>query len=250
MVEAEGLRKTFLGKKGEEVHALNDVSFTAKPGEVFGLIGDNGAGKTTALRIISTLIFPTAGRVRVDGKDVSANPIEVRKSLGILSGSTGLYARMTPKSFLEYFAQLFGIAPTDRESRVAEVIERFRLKDFLNRPCDQLSTGQKQRVGLARVTLHNPPVLLLDEPTAGLDVQASQGVLEFVEDCRRDGKTIIYCSHIMTEVERLCDSVVILHEGRICASGTVASLKAEAGEQSMESAFLKLIGYRPEEGAK
>lgn len=244
MVQVEGLTKTFPGKKGASVHALVDVSFTAEPGQVFGLIGDNGAGKTTALRIVSTLIEPTRGKAAVCGVDCHTNSIGVRKNLGILSGSTGLYGRLTPTAMLAYFARLFGTPESDVRATVSASIDRFQIGDFKDRPCDQLSTGQKQRVGLARATIHNPQVILMDEPTNGLDVQSSQSVLEFVEGLRTQGKTIIYCSHIMSEVERLCDKLVILHEGRICASGTVDELKSQSGQSTMELAFLNLIGYQ------
>lgn len=244
MVEVESLSKTFPGKKGKSVHALADVSFMAPAGHVFGLIGDNGAGKTTALRIISTLIEPTSGKAAVCGQSCHKSPIEVRKNLGILSGSTGLYGRLTPTAMLTYFARLFGASESSVQSVVKTAIDRFQIGEFQDRPCDQLSTGQKQRVGLARATIHNPQVILMDEPTNGLDVQSSQSVLEFVEELRTQGKTIIYCSHIMSEVERLCDNLVILHEGKICATGTVNELKTKSGQPTMELAFLNLIGYK------
>ncbi len=244
MVQVEAVSKTFAGKKGAVVSALSNVSFQAKEGEIFGLIGDNGAGKTTALRIISTLIEPTEGRAKVGGYDCKTNPIDVRKNLGILSGSTGLYGRLTPVALLTYFARLFGESESTVKAKVQKSVEEFHISEFMDRPCDQLSTGQKQRVSLARATIHDPQVMLMDEPTNGLDVQSSQGVLEFVENLRKSGKTVIYCSHIMSEVERLCDNIVILHEGKICASGTVAELKSQVGETSMEKAFLALIGYK------
>jgi len=246
MVIVNELVKEFNPKKKEKVIAVKGISFEAKEGEIFGLIGDNGAGKTTTLRVLSTLISPTSGTVTVGGKDVVADSTAVRASLGFLSGTTGLYARLNPRDLLRYFGGLYGLVEPDLTKRINYLIDRFQIGDFADRQCDRLSTGQKQRVGLARAIIHSPKILFLDEPTAGLDVQASQGVLEFIEGARNQGHTIIFCTHIMTEVERLCDRVVILHEGRIVGSGTVDEIKAQAGEESMEKAFLKIVDYKPE----
>lgn len=257
MVEVSNLRKTFTGPKkssfslspapaGEQkgnVNAVDGISFTAKPGQVFGLIGDNGAGKTTTLRMLSTVISPTGGTAKVAGHDVVNDPAKVRSSIGFVSGTTGLYARLTPREILTYFGSLYGLEGEKLKSRVSELIEELHITPFADRLVDKLSTGQKQRVGIARTVLHDPPVLFLDEPTSGLDVQASQGMMEFIESSRAKGKVVIFSSHIMSEVERLCDWLVVLHQGKIVGEGTVESLKQQTGKATFEQAFLSLVGF-------
>ena len=247
IIQVEGLVKEFKVPKKESVKAINEISFSVNQGEIFGLIGDNGAGKTTTLRVMSTLIAPSQGKVEVCGLDVVKNSTEVRCSIGFLSGTTGLYGRLNAREILRYFGSLYGLTGNTLKSRINELVDQFGLEEFLNRPCDQLSTGQKQRVNLARAIIHKPPLLFLDEPTSGLDVQASQGVLEFIEHSRSEGVTIVFCSHIMTEVERLCDRVVILHAGKIMGRGSIAEIKAQTGESTMERAFLNLVGYTRKE---
>jgi sodium transport system ATP-binding protein len=257
MVEVVNLRKTFREPKKSpfakpsadaterkgSVNAVDGISFTAKPGQVFGLIGDNGAGKTTTLRMLSTVIAPTGGSANVAGYDVTKDPAKVRASIGFISGTTGLYGRLTPREILTYFGGLYGLEGQQLKGRVNELISELEISEFADRPCDKLSTGQKQRVGIARTVLHNPPVLFLDEPTSGLDVRASQGMMEFIERSRDSGKTVIFSSHIMSEVERLCDWLVVLHEGRIVGEGTVASLKEQTGKSTFEQTFLALVGF-------
>lgn len=247
IVQVEGLIKEFTTPKKEIVKAVDDISFNVEQGEIFGLIGDNGAGKTTTLRVMSTLIEPTHGNVEVCGLNVKKDSTEVRKSIGFLSGTTGLYGRLSPKDILRYFGGLYGLKGTTLTNRINDLRDQFGIADFFDRACDQLSTGQKQRVNLARAIIHQPRLLFLDEPTSGLDVQSSQGVLEFIESSRRDGVTIVFCSHIMTEVERLCDRVVILHAGKIMGRGTVPELKEMTGQSTMERAFLQLVGYSHDE---
>lgn len=247
MIEVRDLTKAFPVPKGPDVVAVDHITFTVPKGIIFGLIGDNGAGKTTTLRMLSTVIQPTGGSASVNGYDVQKDPESVRRSIGFLSGTTGLYGRLTPIEVLQYFGELYGMERTALKNRIDELVNDLSLGEFIDRKCEQLSTGQKQRVGIARVVLHNPSVLFLDEPTSGLDVQSSQAVMEFIEGARNAGKTVVYSSHIMSEVERLCDDVVILHEGKICGAGSPASLKSQTGEQSMEKAFLSLVGYRREE---
>lgn len=243
MIRVENLVKEYRDSKKGIVRALNGISFEANPGEIFGLIGDNGAGKTTTLRILSTVLSPTSGTVTIDGLDVVSQAAEVRSHFGFISGTTGLYARLTPRETLIYFGGLYGLSANEAKRRTNELIETMKLEDFADRMCDKLSTGQKQRVGIARTVLHNPPVLFLDEPTSGLDVAGSQGMMEFVEEARNQGKTIIFSSHHMSEVERLCDRMVVMHEGVIRGAGTPESLKQETGQPSLEKAFLKLVDY-------
>lgn len=244
MIAVENLAKEYRDGKKAVVRALDGITFEARSGEIFGLIGDNGAGKTTTLRILSTVLEPTSGSASVAGVDVIRDPAGVRRRIGFTSGTTGLYGRLTPRETLQYFGGLYAMTGSELRDRINFLIDQLQIGEFADRPCDRLSTGQKQRVGIARTVLHDPPVLFLDEPTVGLDVAASQGMMEFVEDAREQGKTIVFCSHNMAEVERLCDRIVVLHEGRIRGSGTAAEVKAQTGQETLEKAFLTLVEYK------
>ncbi|MEN0062705.1 MAG: ATP-binding cassette domain-containing protein [Myxococcota bacterium] len=237
MIEVDGLFKQFPGPP--VVTAVDGVSFTARAGEVLGLLGPNGAGKTTTLRMLVTLLTPDEGTVRVDGFDTRHAPDQVRAGIGYLSGSTQLYRRLTVREVLRYFGRLQGLSNV--KDRVDQLIERFGLQEYANVRCERLSTGNTQRVNVARAVIHDPPVLVLDEPTAGLDVIAAQTVLEFVEEARGQGHCVVYSTHIMSEAERLCDRLVILHEGRALASGTLDTLREATGEHYLESIFLALV---------
>lgn len=242
MVHVENLSKHFTDSKRGVVKAVDGVSFEAKPGEIFGLLGVNGAGKTTTLRMLSTVIRPTSGRASVGGYDVVTQGEDVRKGIGFMSTSTALYGRLTSKEMLEYFGGLYGLEGAKLKERLDFVIEKLQLHEFLDRLCDKLSTGQKQRVSIARTILHDPPVLFFDEPTAGLDVVTSQTVLGFIEEARDHGKTVIFSTHIMSEAERLCDHIAVVHDGHIRGEGTVASLKEETRHATLEKAFLCIVG--------
>lgn len=243
MVETVGITKTFHDAKRGDVRACEDVTLRALPGEIFVLLGVNGAGKTTLLRILSTVLEATSGTASVNGHDVATAPERVRASIGFLSGTTALYGRLTAREALEYFGRLYGLDGEQLRARLSYAFERLDLHDFADRLCDKLSTGQKQRVSIARTILHDPPVLFFDEPTSGLDVVTSQAIMEFVEEARAAGKTVIYCSHIMSEADRLADRIAIIHEGRICYAGSPQDLKNGAATHDMERAFLHAIGY-------
>jgi sodium transport system ATP-binding protein len=243
MVQTEGLAKHFTDAKGNVVKAVDGISFQAHPGKIFGLLGCNGAGKTTALRILSTVIRPTAGTATVAGIDVLSHPELVRSKIGFMSTSTALYGRLQSREVIEYFGGLYGLTGAKLKERVDYVVDKLQINEFADRLCDKLSTGQKQRVNIARTILHDPPVLFFDEPTAGLDVVLSQTVMEFIEEARDMGKTIVFSTHIMSEVERLCDHVAIIDKGKLHGEGTVEELKAQAGETSLEKAFLKLVEF-------
>ena len=244
MIRVENLVKEYRDSKKGVVRALDGITFEANPGEIFGLIGDNGAGKTTTLRILSTVLTPTSGRAEIDGLDVVTHADEVRSHFGFISGTTGLYGRLTPRETLSYFGGLYGLTTETCKRRTDELITTLGIAEFADRQCDKLSTGQKQRVGIARTVLHNPPVLFLDEPTSGLDVASSQGIMEFIEQAKSEGKTVVFSSHHMAEVERLCDRLVVLHEGSIRGQGTVESIKADTGQDTLERAFLALVDYK------
>lgn len=248
MIVTDNLTKHFTDNKGGLVKAVDALSFEAKPGQVFGLLGCNGAGKTTTLRMLSTVLTPTGGRATVEGVDVVQHPDQVRAKIGFLSTSTALYGRLSARETLAYFGGLYGLSGATLKSRLDDVIARLEIGPFADRLCDKLSTGQKQRVSIARTVLHDPPVLFFDEPTAGLDVVASQAVLEFIEQARDRGKTVVFSTHIMSEVERLCDDIAVVNDGKLVGRGSVADLKATTHETTLEAAFLKLVGYAPELG--
>jgi len=241
MVEVEGLTKVFRDRKRGPVHAVDQISFQAHPGEVLGILGVNGAGKTTLLRMLATLLEPTSGTARVAGYDIKSEPQEVRRRLGFLSSSTALYGRLTGREMLHYFGSLYGLESRLLPRRVGDVIDLLDLGQFADRLCDRLSTGQKQRISLARTLLHDPQVLILDEPTAGLDVVASHAIVDYVWSCRREGKTILFSSHIMSEIERICERVVVVHQGEVVAAGKPDELRQDTGENALEAAFLRLI---------
>lgn len=243
MVSVSNLRKEFRDSKGKTVHAVDGVSFEAAPGQILGVLGVNGAGKTTLLRMLSTVLTPTSGSASVAGHNVLAEPQKVRANIGFMSTSTALYGRLTPRETLRFFGELYGFAGAALESRVDALIEKFDIGSFSDRLFDKLSTGERQRVSIARTVIHDPPVLFFDEPTAGLDVVTSQTVFEFIEACRDQGKTVLFSTHYMAEAERLCNSVVVIHQGRIRGAGTIDGLKAKTGQPTMEKVFLSLVEF-------
>jgi sodium transport system ATP-binding protein len=241
MVMTDGLSKHFHDPKRGIVRAVEQVSLKAVPGQVFGLLGVNGAGKTTLLRMLSTVIKPSEGRAEVAGFDVVKQPEEVRRNIGFMSSSTALYGRLTAREMIAYFGGLYGLQRQELARRMDAVIERLAIGPFADGLCDRLSTGQKQRVSIARTILHDPPVLFFDEPTSGLDVVTSQTVMTFIEEQRTEGKTVVFSTHIMSEAERLCDHIAIIHGGVIRGEGTVDELRQQAGENVLEKAFLKIV---------
>lgn len=248
MVQTNQISKTFRDPKRGEIHAVRQVDFQAVPGQIHGLLGVNGAGKTTLLRMLSTVIRPTGGSGSVAGYDLLAHSESIRANIGFLSTSTALYGRLTAREMLEYFAGLYGFQGAQAKERVAQAIATTDVTPFQDQLCDKLSTGQKQRVSIARAVLHDPPVLFFDEPTAGLDILHAQTVMEFVENARDQGKTIVLSTHIMSEVERLCDQVTVIHDGVVCGIGTPEELRRQTAQPSLEKAFLSLV--RPVQEAK
>lgn len=246
MVRTHELSKEFADPKKGKFKAVENVSFTAEPGQITGLLGVNGAGKTTTLRMLSTIISPSHGSAEVAGFDIIKDPSKVRANIGFMSTSTALYGRLTALEMIDYFGTLYGLEGQRLKERLEYVTDKLKLKEFGDRLCDKLSTGQKQRVSIARTILHDPQVLFFDEPTAGLDVVTSQTVMEFIEESRDLGKTIVFSTHIMSEVERLCDHVTIIHGGKIVHDGTPKSMHEVSGEKSLEKAFLSLVGYKSE----
>jgi len=237
VVEVKGLTKRF-----NRLTAVENVDFTARPGEILGLLGENGAGKTTTLRVLATVLAPTSGDVVVNGFSVARQAQQVRASIGFISSEAGLYDRLTARENVAYFGRLHGIPRPVLNDRIDALFDWLDLKDVADRRVGKFSKGMKQKVCIARAIIHDPPVLLLDEPTAGLDVTAIHAVDQFILRAKGEGRTIIFSSHVMSEVEKLCDRVAIIHRGSIIAGGTMDELKAK--RERFEDVFLRLIGGR------
>jgi sodium transport system ATP-binding protein len=241
MIEVVGLSKTFRDPAGRPVHAVDGVSFSANPGEILGLLGPNGAGKTTTLRILCTLLKPTAGTARVAGYDVVREPGLVRQHVGFLSATTGVYDRMTAREMVDYYGRLNGLSGEQLELRTKELFDALGMHDIRDVRGSKMSTGQKQKVSIARALVHDPPVLILDEPTNGLDVLVQRSVLQQVRALRDRGKCVVYSTHIFREVEKLCDRVAIIHRGRVLDAGTLPELRDRHHEDDLEELFFGLI---------
>jgi sodium transport system ATP-binding protein len=245
MIQVESLTRRFDLPGGGEVLAVDAVSFHVQAGEVYGLLGPNGAGKTTTLRMILGLLLPTAGWATIGGFRSSERPDEVKRRVGLVSASAGLYPHLSVHEMLLFFADLYGCDAGRAKDELARLARLLDLTELLGRRCATLSTGQKQRVNLARALIHRPPVLLLDEPTLGLDVLGSQVVAEFVAHLRNEGKSVILTTHRLDEAERLCDRFGLLHRGRLVSEGTLAQLRAETGCEGLVDMFLKLARTGP-----
>lgn len=241
MIEARALCKNFQDKKRGVVRAVDHVSFTCHPGKIYGLLGANGAGKTTTLRLLATILEPTDGTAIVCGHDVVEQPEKVRSIVGFLSTATALYPRLTAQEMVEYFGRLNGLDNATLKKRVDEMFSRLDMNGFRDRRCDKLSTGMKQKTSIARTLVHDPPVMIFDEPTSGLDVMAARTIIDFIRECRDRGKTVIFSTHIMTEVEKLCDVIGIIHGGKLLAEGTLAELREKYAENDLEEIFVKII---------
>ena len=245
MIAVKQLSKSFQDKSRGTVHAVNGLSFEAQEGEIFGLLGSNGAGKTTTLRMLATILKPTSGTAVVAGHDVVNAPDQVRRSIGFLSGDMGLYHRLTPREVLMLFGQLAGLDRATARHRSAELIQRFDMGNYADSRIDNFSTGMRQRLAVARVVMHDPPVLILDEPTTGLDVPTAQIIEQFVVEAKRRGKCIIYSTHVMEEAEYLCDRIGVVHEGQLTALGTMDELRKRTGKHRLREVFLDLLNLTP-----
>jgi sodium transport system ATP-binding protein len=249
MIEARHLTKIFQDKKRGAVRAVDGVSFRCEPGRIYGLLGANGAGKTTTLRMLATILTPTSGGATVAGFDVVAHPEQARANLGFLSTATALYGRLTAREFVEYFGRLHGLEEEVLARRVDELLTRLEMNDFRDRRCEKLSTGMKQKTSIARVLVHDPQVMIFDEPTIGLDVMAARTIVSFIRDCRDQGKTVIFSTHVMSEVEKLCDRIGIIHAGRLLAEGTLEELRSRTGLHDLEEIFVHIAGAAGERAA-
>lgn len=241
MICVSQLTKCFSDLRRGSVAAVDNVSFDVQAGEIFGLLGPNGAGKTTCLRILSTVLTPTGGRATVAGYDVSTHPAEVRARIGFMSGNTGIYDRMTAWEMVEYYGRLYGIPEEALQQRIDGIFTTLQMQDFRDMLGSKMSTGMKQKVSIARTIVHDPPVLIFDEPTSGLDVLVARKVLAAIELLRDQGKSIVFSTHIMREVEKICDRIAIIHRGKILATGTVGELERQYDETDMEELFFDLV---------
>lgn len=241
-VSVTSLGKVYRDSSGTSVVGCHDISFTANYGSIFGVLGTNGAGKTTTLRMLATMLVPTEGTATIAGYDLRTNAQDVRRSIGFLSATTGIYGRLTAKEMLHYFAALHGFDQDEAEKRILEIAELLNLHDFLDRRCEKLSTGQRQRVSIGRTILHDPPVLVFDEPTSGLDILASAQIVQFMRDCRARGKCVLLSTHVMREAELLCDEMILIHQGEVRDRGSVAELQRRHGSSQLEVVFLRAIG--------
>jgi sodium transport system ATP-binding protein len=249
MIEAHALTKTFKDKKRGVITAVENVSFTCRPGQIYGLLGANGAGKTTTLRLLATLLKPSSGSASIAGYDVGTSPEKVRANVGFLAASTALYGRLTAREMIAYFGRLNGMEDPAIRARIDVLANELDMHEFLDRRCDKFSTGMKQKTSIARTLIHDPAVMVFDEPTLGLDVMTARAIVRFVRDCRNRGKTVIYSTHVMSEVEKLCDTVGIIHNGRLVAEGSLGQLQQKFGEQEMEEIFVKAVGGEAERNA-
>ncbi len=250
MIEVNHLYKEFvlskqqqkeLNTKESKAIAVNDISFTCQPGKVFSLLGPNGAGKTTTLRMLSTIFKPTSGSIQIAGIDAIKYPQEARAKIGFLTGSTGLYARLTPNEVIDYFASLYKVSASDLKERKDKLFTLLDMNDFQNKRIGKLSTGMKQKVSICRTMIHDPEVVIFDEPTSGLDVISAENIIELIKECKNQGKTVIFSSHIMSEVDLLCDDIAIIHKGNLLFNSTLTDFKNQMTTENLTTEFIKIV---------
>jgi len=241
MIHVRQLSKYYADLKRGKFVALDGVSFDALPGQIYGLLGPNGAGKTTVLRILSTILRPTGGTASINGRDVVTQPSQVRHQIGFMSANTAVYDRMTAWEMVEYFGRLYGMAEEPLRERMETLFARLQMNEIRDVLGAKMSTGMRQKVSIARAIVHDPPVLIFDEATSGLDVLVARALLQAVMELRDHGKCIVFSTHIMREAEKLCDRIAIMHRGHILAEGTLGELCERHQEQDLEELFFRLI---------
>jgi sodium transport system ATP-binding protein len=249
-VSVRDLTKAFYDESRGEVRAVDGIEFDCRAGEIFGLLGANGAGKTTTLRILATILKPTSGTASLMGYDVAGNPEAVRRNLGFSSSTTALYPRLTARETLEFFARINGCPENGVRERVERLIARFGIGEYADARVEKLSQGMKQKVSIARTVVHDPPVLIFDEPTVGLDVLNAIEMQKVIAEFRAEGKTIIFSTHIMSEAEKLCDRIAIIHRGRIHACDTLANLRTATGQHYLEDIFVFYVERACKDGGR
>ncbi|HRY84684.1 MAG TPA: ATP-binding cassette domain-containing protein, partial [Candidatus Cloacimonadota bacterium] len=245
MIEVRDLVKEFPKKDGSVYRAVNEVNFQANDGEIVCLLGVNGAGKTTTMRILSTVFQPNAGTALIQGYDIVRQAQQVRENLGFLSGDTGLYNRLRPREFISYFGKLYGMTQKTIDRRMEEMATLLDMKDFMDKKIEFLSSGMKQKVSIVRSIIHDPPVMIFDEPTSGLDILTARNIVAFIRQCREQGKCVLFSTHIMREAERLADRIVMIHQGRILANGTLDQLRAETDCTDLDDIFVHYVNADP-----
>ncbi len=241
MIEAQNLGKEFRDKERGVIHAVRNFSIRCAPGRIYGLLGANGAGKTTALRMLATILTPSSGTANVAGFDIRRSPEKARQNLGFLSTATALYGRLTAQEIVEYFGCLYGLEPSVARTRALALFDRLGVMSFKDRRCENLSTGMKQRVSIARMLVHDPPVMIFDEPTSGLDVISGRTIIGFIRECRHNGKTVIFSTHLMSEAEKLCDTIGIIHDGQLLAEGSLLELRHRYCLADLEDIFMQVV---------
>src|SRR5580692_1030618 len=244
MISVHELTKVFVTNNQEELVAVDHLTFCVRAGEVYGLLGPNGAGKTTTVRMILGLLNPTSGYAEVEGMRSSEFPEEVKRRVGLVSTSAGLYQWLSARELLLFFADLYGLPRERAEARLVELTQLMDLGPFLDQRCSTLSTGQKQRVQLARALIHDPPIMLLDEPTRGLDVFGSQAIFEYISHLRQEGRAVIVTTHRLDEAQRLCDRFGLMHRGRFVLEGTLEELRQKSGRDTIVEMFMEMTGHR------
>ena len=250
MIEVVDLKKEFTLSKQQKKElnttdnkaiAVDGVSFKCEPGKVFSLLGPNGAGKTTTLRMLSTIFKPTEGSITIAGIDAVKYPEEARRKIGFLTGSTGLYARLTPNELVEYFGSLYGLQKNEIIQRKEKLYDLLDMHDFQNKRIGKLSTGMKQKVSICRTMIHDPEVVIFDEPTSGLDVITAENIIRLISDCKKEGKTVIFSSHIMSEVDLLCDDLAIVHKGKLLFNDSMEAFKNQMQTENLTSEFIRIV---------
>jgi sodium transport system ATP-binding protein len=260
MIQIEHLKKTFpvprqkkespiqkLVQPRDKIHAVEDISFVCKPGRIFSLVGPNGAGKTTTLRIIATMLKPDSGNVTINGYDAIKKGKTIRRQIGFLTGTTGLYERLTPDEILSYFARLYNLDMQAFKKRRADLFQLLGIKGYRNKKIGELSSGMKQKVSICRTIIHDPDVIVLDEPTAGLDVITAKHIIELIKDYRQRNKTVLFSTHNMSEVELLADDIAIIHDGKLTFNDTMEQFKAQMSEKNITEEFIRQVNMQEEE---
>ena len=250
MIKVHALTKEFplsrqqrkeLNTEDKIARAVDNISFECHPGKVFSLLGPNGAGKTTTLRMLSTIFTPTSGTIEIAGIDAIKYPQEARKKIGFLTGSTGLYTRLTPIELIDYFASLYNVPKSELETRKKYLFDLLNMQDFLGKRIGKLSTGMKQKVSICRTMIHDPEVVVFDEPTSGLDVITAENIIKLIRDCKEQNKTVIFSSHIMSEVDLLCDDLAIIHKGKIKHEGSMLDFRTNMQESNLTAEFIRIV---------